>query len=75
MEQKWIPAPSKREAGLNSAPGHRKAMCRLAVKSALASAVTGWLCGTSLSTQIGIAFNYLCGLYQVPVWTDQLFPP
>jgi hypothetical protein len=67
MEQKWIPAPNMEEAGQKSSLGHRKVMSRLAVKSALVSAVPGWLCGTSISTQIDIVFNYLCGLYQLSV--------
>lgn len=63
MEQKWTSAPNMEEARLKSAPGHRKAMCRLAVKSVLASPVPGWQCGTGMSIQIDIALNYLCGLY------------
>lgn len=76
MKQKWIPAPNMEEAKLKSVPGHRKAVCRLVMKRALVSAVPEWLCGTNVSTQVDTAFNYLCGLCQLSVWTGKLlFPP
>lgn len=66
IKQKWVSAPTMGEARLKSAPEHGKATFRLTLKGVLTQQVKGWLSGTVMFTQMNIAFNYLCGLFQLP---------